>query len=167
MVLSKLSDSLSHMANEGFSDFYFGDISKEIISTVQKEGGHATVDDFVNYGLIENSKFTTEFRGLELTGHAGPSIGGLMVLKYLHALAGDVVNIKENLMQVYEDRKNHYEFFGSRSAFIDNEISKISQSSSTIQVSTSDESNNHFTLTVSSGSGSSVQCSATGMILNN
>jgi gamma-glutamyltranspeptidase len=39
------------MANEGFSDFYYGDISKEIISTVQKEGGHATVDDFVNYGV--------------------------------------------------------------------------------------------------------------------
>ena len=38
VVLSKLSDSLSHMANEGFSDFYYGDISKEIISTVQKEG---------------------------------------------------------------------------------------------------------------------------------
>jgi hypothetical protein len=33
--------------------------------------------------LIENSKFTTEFRGLELTGHAGPSIGGLMVLEIL------------------------------------------------------------------------------------
>ena len=144
VVLSKLSDSLSHMANEGFSDFYYGDISKEIISTVQKEGGHATVDDFVNYGLIENSKFTTEFRGLELTGLAGPSIGGLMVLKYLHALASDEIKIKENLMQVYEDRKNHYEFFGSRSTFIDNEITKISQSSSTIQVNTSDELNNHF-----------------------
>ena len=167
VVLSKLSDSLSHMANEGFSDFYYGDISKEIISTVQKEGGHATVDDFVNYGLIENSKFTTEFRGLELTGHAGPSIGGLMVLKYLHALAGDEVNIKENLMQVYEDRKNHYEFFGNRSTFIYNEISKISQSSSTIQVNTSDESNNHFSLTFSSGYGSGVQCSETGMFLNN
>jgi len=167
VVLSKLSDSLSHMANEGFSDFYYGDISKEIISTVQKEGGHVTMDDFVNYGLIENSKFTTEFRGLELTGHAGPSIGGLMVLKYLHALAGDEVNIKENLMQVYEDRKNHYEFFGNRSTFIDNEISKISQSSSTIQVNTSDESNNHFSLTFSSGYGSGVQCSETGMFLNN
>ena len=167
VVLSKLSDSLSHMANEGFSDFYYGDISKEIISTVQKEGGHATVDDFVDYGLIENSKFTTEFRGLGLTGHAGPSIGGLMVLKYLHALASDEIKIKENLMQVYEDRKNHYEFFGNRSTFIDNEITKISQSSSTIQVNTSDELNNHFSLTFSSGYGSGVQCSETGMFLNN
>jgi gamma-glutamyltranspeptidase len=88
-------------------------------------------------------------------------------LKYLHALAGDEIKIKENLMQVYEDRKNHYEFFGNRTTFIDNEISKISQSSSTIQVNTSDELNNHFSLTFSSGYGSGVQCSETGMFLNN
>ena len=40
--LDKLSDSLNHLANEGFNDFYEGDVSKEILKTVKQEGGHVT-----------------------------------------------------------------------------------------------------------------------------
>jgi hypothetical protein len=39
----------------------------------------------------------------------------------------------EVLKNVYIDRKENYEFFGERRKFINNEINKISQSSSTIQ----------------------------------
>ena len=55
--ISKLSDSLEHLSNEGFNDFYIGDIAKEILKTIFNEGGHATSDDFKNYELIEDNKF--------------------------------------------------------------------------------------------------------------
>ena len=165
--LDKLADTLSHMSDEGFNDFYIGDISKSIVETLKIEGGHATKDDFNGYELIEENKFEYQYKNLKLTGHSGPSIGGLMVLKYLNALSVESQNIEEILKNVYLDRKNNYEFFGSRGDLINNEISKISTSSSTIQVNTSDKNNFHFSITFSSGYGSGVLCKNTGMYFNN
>ncbi len=163
--LDKLSDSLNHLSNEGFNDFYTGDVSKEILKTIKNEGGHATSDDFASYQLIVDNKFNFNYKNLNIIGHAGPSIGGLMVLKYIEELSrGKNMN---SLMDVYKTRKNNYEFFGDRQSFINQEIFNLSQSSSTIQVNTSDELNNHFSITFSSGYGSGVLCSNTGMYLNN
>tara|TARA_Y100001978_G_scaffold29585_1_gene25350 strand:- start:1733 stop:2686 length:954 start_codon:yes stop_codon:yes gene_type:complete len=163
--IDKLSDSLEHLSIEGFNDFYVGDISKEILKTIQQEGGHATSDDFSNYNLIEDSKFNFKFKDLNLTGHSGPSIGGLMVLKYIEELSkGKRI---QPLIDVYKARKNNYEFFGDRQSFITQEILNYSTSSSTIQVNTSDNLNNHFSITFSSGYGSGVLCPNTGMYFNN
>ena len=165
--LEKLSDTYSYMSAKGFNDFYHGDISKSILQTVEQEGGHATADDFNNYDLIEDNKFNYKYKDLKLTGHAGPSIGGLMVLKYLEGLSIKSENKTEVLKNVYIDRQKNFEFFGERKEFINNEINKISQSSSTIQANTSDEANNHFSITFSSGYGSGVLCKNTGMYFNN
>ena len=163
--LDKLSDSLSHLANEGFNDFYEGDVSKEILKTIKQEGGHVTSEDFENYKLIEDSKFNFSYKNLNLTGHAGPSIGGLMVLKYIEELnKGKSI---QSLIDVYKTRKNNYEFFGDRQTIIKQEILNLSRSSSTIQVNTSDDLNNHFSITFSSGYGSGVLCPNTGMYFNN
>ena len=163
--LDKLSDSLSHLANEGFNDFYEGDVSKEILKTINQEGGHVTSEDFENYKLIEDSKFNFSYKNLNLIGHAGPSIGGLMVLKYIEEL-NKGKNI-QSLIDVYKKRKNNYEFFGDRQTLINQEILNLSRSSSTIQVNTSDDLNNHFSITFSSGYGSGVLCPNTGMYFNN
>ena len=165
--LEKLSDTYSYMSAKGFNDFYHGDISKSILQTVEQEGGHATADDFNNYDLIEDNKFNYKYKDLKLTGHAGPSIGGLMVLKYLEGLSINSENKTEVLKNVYIDRQDNFEFFGERTEFINKEINKISQSSSTIQANTSDEANNHFSITFSSGYGSGVLCKNTGMYFNN
>ena len=163
--LDKLSDSLNHLANEGFNDFYEGDVSKEILKTIKQEGGHVTSEDFENYKLIEDSKFNFSYKNLNLTGHAGPSIGGLMVLKYIEEL--NKGNSIQSLIDVYKTRKNNYEFFGDRQTIIKQEILNLSPSSSTIQVNTSDDLNNHFSITFSSGYGSGVLCPNTGMYFNN
>ena len=165
--LEKLSDTYSYMSAKGFNDFYHGDISKSILQTVEQEGGHATADDFNNYDLIEDNKFNYKYKDLKLTGHGGPSIGGLMVLKYLEGLSIKSENKTEVLKNVYIDRQENFEFFGERREFINKEINKISQSSSTIQTNTSDEANNHFSFTFSSGYGSGVLCKNTGMYFNN
>ena len=123
--LDKLSDSLNHLANEGFNDFYEGDVSKEILKTIKQEGGHVTSEDFENYKLIEDSKFNFSYKNLNLTGHAGPSIGGLMVLKYIEELnKGKSI---QSLIDVYKTRKNNYEFFGDRQTIIKQEIFNLSR----------------------------------------
>ena len=90
-----------------------------------------------------------------------------MVLKYLEGLSIKSENKTEVLKKVYIDRQENFEFFGERKEFINKEINKISQSSSTIQTNTSDEANNHFSITFSSGYGSGVLCKNTGMYFNN
>tara|TARA_B100000902_G_scaffold8655_3_gene10912 strand:- start:2194 stop:3636 length:1443 start_codon:yes stop_codon:yes gene_type:complete len=167
VVLSKLADTLGHMSTEGFNDFYKGDICNELTGTLLKEGGHATKEDFNDYKLIEDNKFETLYGSLKLTGHSGPSLGGLMVLKYLKALGSNEDQLVHNLIKIYKDRNTNYEFFGNRSEYIKSEIAKVSQSASTIQVNTSDDSNNHFSITFSSGYGSGVLCEKTGMYFNN
>ena len=88
-----------------------------------------------------------------------------MVLNYIEEL-GSGRRIK-SLIDVYKNRKNNYEFFGDRQSYINQEISNLTKSSSTIQVNTSDEMNNHFSVTFSSGYGSGVLCRNTGMYFNN
>ena len=90
-----------------------------------------------------------------------------MVLKYIESLSNTSENKTEILKNVYIDRQQNYEFFGERKNFINYEINKISKSSSTIQTNTSDEDNNHFSITFSSGYGSGVLCRNTGMYFNN
>ena len=51
MCIRDRADTLSHMSDEGFNDFYIGDISKSIVETLKNEGGHATQDDFNGYDL--------------------------------------------------------------------------------------------------------------------
>ena len=167
VVLSKLADTYNHMAAEGFDDFYFGDISKELVATIESEGGHATKEDLNSYEVIEDNKFLSKVGNLKITGHAGPSIGGLMVLKYIDVLSNKDKNLVKKLIKVYQDRNEHYEFFGNRQKYIADQINLISQSPSTIQVNTSDDMNNHFSITFSSGYGSGVLCANTGMYLNN
>ena len=54
---------------------------------------------FSKYELIENNKFNINYNDLNLTGHSGPSIGGLMVLKYLDALSSNSENMMKLLLK--------------------------------------------------------------------
>ena len=165
--MEKLADTYQYMAEEGLDEFYFGDIGKEICKTIADGGGHITMNDLNEYDLIHDSMFHAKYKTLELNGHSGPSIGGLMVLKYLEALDNNSNNLVKDLHDVYMDRKNHYEVFNNRQKMITDEILKAKSSPSTIQFSVSDTDNNHFALTVSSGYGCGLLCPRTGMYFNN
>ena len=94
--LNKLSETLEHLADNDFDNFYYGDIANEVLKTIEDEGGHATKKDFETYEIIHDSKFEQYFKDLKIIGHNGPSIGGLMVLKYLDVLQGSSKQIEKN-----------------------------------------------------------------------
>jgi len=165
--LEKLAESYSLLSAKGFKEFYSGDIAVELAKTIKDGGGHATYDDFKSYELIHDSIFKYRFNNLNVYGHKGPSIGGLMVLKYLKALTTNPENLEETLLNVYIERKENFEVFEKRSDLVKKEIDKLSTSPSTIQISTSDSNNNHYSVTFSSGYGSGVICKQTGMFFNN
>ncbi len=167
VIMKKLSNTLEQLANNNFDSFYSGDIANEILKTIKNEGGHASNNDFDNYELIYDSKFKYSYKNLNITGHNGPSIGGLMVLKYLNIFNNKHEDITKELVNVYKYRKNNLEFFGDRQNKVSKDINTITSSPSTVQVSTSDTDNNHFSITFSSGYGSGVVCKNTGMYFNN
>ena len=167
VILKKLSNTLEYLGNNDFNCFYSGDIANEVLKTIKNEGGHASNDDFESYKLIHDSKFNYSYKNLNITGHNGPSIGGLMVLKYLDIFNSNHEDITKELIDVYIYRKDNLEYFGDRKNKIRKDIKKIISSPSTVQVSTSDTDNNHFSITFSSGYGSGVVCKNTGMYFNN
>ena len=167
MKMGLLGDTYQYIADNGFNEFYFGDVGKSLCKTISSGGGHITMKDLNSYKLIHDSKFTASYKDLKLTGHSGPSIGGLMVLKYLNAFQDKTTDLVTELHQVYIDRKDNFEIFEDRKTMVTNEISKAISSPSTIQFSISDTENNHFALTVSSGYGSGLLCPLTGMYFNN
>ena len=113
------------MSKNGFEDFHSGDVAMNLSKTITEEGGHATFEDFKNYNIIKDSVFNTRYKGLEIIGHKGPSIGGLMVLKYLNALSTNNKNIENILLNVYLERKNNFEIFENRATLIKSEIDKL------------------------------------------
>ncbi len=165
--MEKLADTYEYMSSEGLHEFYYGDIGREICKTIEDGGGHITMNDLKAYELIHDSMFNIKYKNIELNGHSGPSIGGLMVLKYLETYENNSNNLINDLHDVYMDRKNNYEVFNNRQLYITEEIQKAKSSPSTIQFSVSDSDNNHFALTVSSGYGCGLLCPRTGMYFNN
>ena len=60
----KLADTFEHISNVGFEDFYSGDISRELVSTIKNAGGHATLQDSTNYSLIVDNIFNFKYKNI-------------------------------------------------------------------------------------------------------
>ena len=89
-----------------------------------------------------------------------------MVLKYLEVLNLNTDNKVKLLEDLYNNRKITMNFLEIEQSLL-KRIKNIFSSPSTIHIGTSDNRNNHFSLTFSSGYGSGVLCKNTGMYLNN
>ena len=85
----QLAKALKEMRNRGIVPFYEGSISRDIVSTVQKERGILSKEDMKNYKVRWLDPIVTEFRGYKIYLMPPPSSGGLMIassLKILEAL---------------------------------------------------------------------------------
>ncbi len=86
---TKLAKALKEMRNRGIIPFYEGSISRDIVSTVQEEGGLLSRTDMKNYKVRWLDPVVTEFRGYKLYLMPPPSSGGLIIassFKMLEAL---------------------------------------------------------------------------------
>ena len=85
----QLAKALKEMRNRGIVPFYKGAISRDIVSTVQKEGGVLSREDMKDYKVRWLDPVITEFQGYKLYLMPPPSSGGLIIassLKILEAL---------------------------------------------------------------------------------
>ncbi len=79
VVQKQLSKALKLMRNRGITPFYEGKIARDIISTIQGEGGVMTRKDLANYKVRWLKPLKSTFKGHTLYLMPPPSSGGLLI----------------------------------------------------------------------------------------
>ncbi len=82
----RLARTLHYLGRYGPEAFYEGPIGRDIVDTVQSDGGVMTMDDLANYEVIEREPVTGSYRDYEIASMPLPSSGGLVILKALGIL---------------------------------------------------------------------------------
>ncbi|CAO3623063.1 unnamed protein product [Cunninghamella blakesleeana] len=72
---SNLADTLEKIATEGADAFYKGDIAKQLVKTIQENGGIITLKDLENYKAIIRPTIQTYYHGRKLTTSTSPTSG--------------------------------------------------------------------------------------------
>ena len=77
--------TLRRIARNGASDFYEGEIAREIAADMERHGGLLTLKDLRDYRAQENEPLWGEYRGRRISTNQPPG-GGIMVLQMLNIL---------------------------------------------------------------------------------
>jgi len=83
------AETLGHLALFGASGFYQGPVAEEIAAAVQGDAhlpGDMTVDDLVNYRVVERQPVCIDYHAYQVCGMGPPSSGGLAVGQMLGIL---------------------------------------------------------------------------------
>ena len=81
-----LADTLQLIAEKGESEFYTGSIARKIVDSVQKHGGHLTMEDFANYEIAVGEPVHGTYRGYDIYSSNLPSSGGTIIIEMLNIL---------------------------------------------------------------------------------
>ncbi len=88
LVQKNLANSLQKIYEGGTKAFYQGEITDEIISASNKNGGKLSHLDFQNYTVEELKPITCKYRDYEITTSPPPSSGGVTICETLTILNG-------------------------------------------------------------------------------
>ncbi len=109
-----LAQTLKHMAKHGKQGFYAGSVADKLVAAVQQDNGIWTLDDLLNYQVVERKPMTGSYKNIKITSAALPSSGGIVLLEALNILEnidlGAVNNItrkhliSEAMRRAYHDR---------------------------------------------------------------
>lgn len=81
-----LADTLELIAEKGEAEFYTGSIAQKIVDSVQKHGGHLTMEDFANYEISVGEAVHGTYRGYDIYSSNLPSSGGTILIEMLNIL---------------------------------------------------------------------------------
>ena len=113
-----LARTLRTIAAQGPSAFYKGDIAKQIVAYVEKEGGLLTADDLAKHTSTWGQPIETSYHGLRILGFMPPTQGATMLellniaeqfdLRAMGHNSADYLNTLTRAAQVaYRDRDAH------------------------------------------------------------
>ncbi len=83
-----LAQTLLSVAKKGKSGFYEGAIAKSMVEDVQRHGGIWSLEDLMQYSVIERSPVFIKYKNAQIIAPPLPSSGGLVLTNILNILSG-------------------------------------------------------------------------------
>ncbi len=173
-----LAESLREIGQEGTAAFYSGDLARRIVKDFASNGGLITARDLREYEPVARPCVSTEIGPWTVFANPPPSVGGPVLLAMLELAAargGHLGSVADAQQAALRYRTEHLDAAGDLStetkimlaSLEDGTIESSMGSPSTIHVSAADSSGNTCAITMSSGYGSGVIPSGTGIWMNN
>lgn len=88
LVQPDCASTLRAIAAEGPDTLYGGSLGRRVAEHMEREGGLVTLDDLARYRTVERSPVSGTYRGVEVTGAAPPTGGGIHLIQLLNILEG-------------------------------------------------------------------------------
>lgn len=85
-IQKDLANTLMRIQNYGFEGFYKGETAQLIVDQINRDGGYITLNDLMNYKLIERLPISTDYKGYKIITMGPPSGGGVSLLQMLNIL---------------------------------------------------------------------------------
>ncbi len=86
IIQHDLATTLQHLADDGFSGFYEGDVATKLVKGVQQAGGIWSEQDLANYQVKEREPVVIDYNNMRIISAALPSSGGLVLSIALNIL---------------------------------------------------------------------------------
>lgn len=183
--IAGLAESLRTIAEEGPESFYTGSIGQRLAAAMEDWGGSVTTADLEAYAAVPRPPICFEIDGWEVATNPAPAIGGavlaamLMLIGELHPhfwskeFAAELVAIERSVLAYRAETLDRaspntaaaIDELLRRAAFGDHR--RVTESGSTVHVSTVDTDGLACSVTTSAGYGSGVMIPGTGLWLNN
>ena len=194
--LPDLGTTLELIAAEGATPLYTGDLSRDLVATVESGGGLLTAADLAEYRVVWRRPVRINYRGLEVISNPPPSSGGILIAYGLALLErvgrgapGSAAAIESLIGVMREQTRVRDDGFASAlhrgglvqrllsAQAVDAAAARIalglsgrvehSPAGGTTHVSVVDGEGNAASLSSSTGSGSGIIVPGTGIHLNN
>ena len=111
-----LEDVSEGLAIEGADGFYRGDIAQKLVSSVQANGGVWSLQDLIQYQVVERDPVRFRFASADFVTASLPSSGGVVLASIFNML--DALNYQ----QAEETRKRHILVEAMRRAYRDRAV---------------------------------------------
>ncbi len=180
VVMDDLPDALEQIAAHGAAALHTGDVGRAIADDVAHRGGLLTRADLAAYRPVVRPALETDLGGWRLGTVAPPSVGGVCVAAMLRLLAGTPAGAwtdadVERLVHVQREVLGHrLEVLDHSDDLVRDALvhlasvdERVRSAGSTAHVSAVDVDGLACAVTVSSGYGSGMVASGTGIWLNN
>lgn len=169
-----LSGTLHRIAEEGADTFYRGDLGREIVADLEQRGSRLTAEDMTSYEAIVGPPIIASISGWTVATTPPPAVGGvsLMTLVRLAAASDDPTDPNNWIAaqrRALELRYERLEPAGDRTAAGWKVLEGLppTPSASTVSISVAGNDGTVGTATMSSGYGSGVIPTGTGLWMNN
>ena len=177
-----LADSLRRVARRGAREFYSGELGHRIADHVQARGGTLTRQDLADYRAKLRQPLVTPVNRWQVATNPSPALGGVILTTMLTLLAGEYPSLpsdpvaRQIAVQKLVLGYRHRQAGDSRTverdmrrlmAGVDRRNLQFIGSPSTVQTSAVDGSGLGCSITMSTGYGSGLMPTDTGIWLNN